>query len=221
MFLTIDGRPTDAIHQATLACELDPLSAVIHGVGALVHCILGRFDTAQRMANYAVELQPDYLLGLWTRGLALSGLGRHEEAIDSLERVAALSHAPFFVGLLACAYGRAGRIEDAQRLLGDLEDRHTGGEDIHAFAGLAIYVGIGDVGGIRGALSKVLQEATATRLIYLLNAAERRVQCGATVSDRPGAEFQCPKLPSLKLTLTLVGATTSPWTEEYHHSSPR
>jgi len=113
------------------------------------------------LAQHALELQPDYMLGLWVGGLALCGLGRNEEAIEYLERAALLSHAPFFVGILGCAYARAGRVEDARRLVGELEERGGRGEYIPAFAALAIFVGLGDLAGIRGALSKVIEEATA------------------------------------------------------------
>lgn len=81
------------------------------------------------------------------------------------DRVSGTSSAPvtrpFFVGILGCAYARAGRVEDARRLVGELEERGGRGEYIPAFAALAIFVGLGDLAGIRGALSKVIEEATA------------------------------------------------------------
>jgi hypothetical protein len=45
-----------------------------------------KHKVCREAARQALELQPDCLLGLWIRGLALSGLGRNEEAIESLER---------------------------------------------------------------------------------------------------------------------------------------
>jgi len=50
-------------------------------------------------------------------GLSLTSLGRHREAVETLEEVVAVSRAPIFIGLLGLAYHLAGRAEDANRLL--------------------------------------------------------------------------------------------------------
>jgi hypothetical protein len=55
---------------------------------------------------------------------------------------------------------RRDRLEEAARLLGELEVRGGRGEFVPAFAGLAIHVGRRDLPAIRTALSQVLEEAT-------------------------------------------------------------
>jgi serine/threonine protein kinase/Flp pilus assembly protein TadD len=160
LFLAMEGRAEDAVAQTTLARQLDPLSPIIHGLASVTLNTLGRFGAAESAAQQALELQPAYLLGLWARGLALCGLGRNKEAVEELERAAALSRAPMFVGILGLGYARAGRLDDADRLLRELEDRASRGEYVPAFASLTIYVGQGDLPAIRLALSKVLAEAT-------------------------------------------------------------
>jgi eukaryotic-like serine/threonine-protein kinase len=160
VFLAMEGRADDAVPHATLACQLDPLSAFSHSLASVALYSLGRLDEAERAAQQALELQPDYLLGLWTRGLALCGLGRHEEAIQALERTFTLSRAPIFVGLLGLGYARAGRLDDALRLLRELEDRGSRGEYIPAFASLSIHVGLGDVAAMRKALAAAVAEST-------------------------------------------------------------
>lgn len=160
LFLATDGREEEALAHSMRACQMDPLSAPIHGFSTVCFFSLGRFDLSERAARQALELQPDYTLGLWIRGLALSGLGRHEEAIESLERTVTLSRAPVFLGALGLVYARAGRLEDAIRLLRELEDRGGRGEYIPAFAPLAICVGQGDVPAIRRMLSQALAETT-------------------------------------------------------------
>ena len=111
-----------------------------------------------RAARQALELQPDYLFGLWQRGIALSGLARHEEAVEALERVVTLSRAPIFVGILGLAYALAGRRDDATRLLRELEDRGSRGEFIPAFAPLTVLTGLGDLPAIRQALTTTVAE---------------------------------------------------------------
>jgi adenylate cyclase len=153
-------RVEDAVARMTLGCELDPLSPFIHGLAAAGLYSLGRHGAAERAAQQALDLQADYMLGLWVRGLALCGLGRAEEAIEPLERAVTLSRAPIFVGVLGLGYARDGRLDDAARLLSELEDRAGRGEFVPAFAGLAIHVGRRDLPAIRTALARVLDEAT-------------------------------------------------------------
>ena len=75
MFLATEGREEDAMTYSTRACQMDPLSPLIHGFSTVTYFCLGRFDLSERAARLALDLQPDYLLGLWSYGLALSGLG--------------------------------------------------------------------------------------------------------------------------------------------------
>jgi serine/threonine protein kinase/Tfp pilus assembly protein PilF len=153
-------RVEDAVAQVTLACEMDPLSPFIHGVAASVFYVLGRYAPAERVARQALDLQADYMLGLWMRGVSLCGLGRTEEGIVALERAVTLSRAPIFVSLLGLVYARAGRVDDADRLLGELEDRAERGEYVPAYTRLSIHVGRGDLPAMRTALAQVLEEAT-------------------------------------------------------------
>jgi TolB-like protein/Tfp pilus assembly protein PilF len=160
LFLALDGRAEEAVAQTTQACQADPLSPFIHSVASMTLYILKRFDEAEHMAHHALELQPGYLQGLWTHGMALCGLGRNKEAIDALERAVTASRAPLFVGLLGLAYARAGRLDDTARLLHELENRSSRGEYVPARALLHIYVGQGDLPAIQRALSNALAETT-------------------------------------------------------------
>jgi serine/threonine protein kinase len=159
LFLTTAGRGEEALPHMTLALQLDPLSPFIHCMASATNTVLGRFVEGEREARQALEIHPDYILALWPRGLALSGLERHEEAVAMLERSVTLSRAPIFVGLLGMAYARAGRLDDANRLLNELEDRASRGEFVPAFASLFTYVGLGDVQGVRRSLAKAIEES--------------------------------------------------------------
>jgi serine/threonine protein kinase/tetratricopeptide (TPR) repeat protein len=160
VFLATEWDGQNAVAYTSRALELDPLSPFIHGLAAVTLHSLGRFEAAEQAAKQALELQTDYLFGLWVRGLALCGLGHNEEAIESLERAATLSRAPIFVGVLGLGYARAGRADDASRLLHELDDRASRGEYVPAFARLAIHVGQGDVEAMRRTLADARAEAT-------------------------------------------------------------
>jgi tetratricopeptide (TPR) repeat protein len=158
IFLAMDRRPEEAIAHSTLSCQLDPLSQFTHVLAACTYHVLGRFDMALRTVRQALELQPEYLFGLWVKGLSECSLQHHQEAVETLERVISYSRAPIFMGLMGTAYARAGRPEDAQRLLDELEDRASRGEFVPASSSLAIYTGLGDVPAIRRTLAQTVAE---------------------------------------------------------------
>jgi serine/threonine protein kinase len=161
LFLMVAGRTEEAAEHTQLACRLDPLSALIHGIAAGTFNALQQFDEGQRVAERALELQPEYLFGLWARGVGLSYVERHEEAIRSIERAVGISRAPVFLGLLGWAYARAGRIVDAQSILGELEERRSRGEYVPAFARFNLYLGLGDLSAIRTAMAQAIAERSA------------------------------------------------------------
>ena len=167
LFLVTAGRAEESARHTALACELDPLSAIVYSIAAATLFALGQYVDAERAARHALELQPEYLFGLWTLGLALCGLRRNEEAIDSLERAVAISRAPIFVGILGFIYALSGRMEDANRLLRELEDRGRGDEYIPASALLTISVGKGDLPEIRETLTKAIAEGTTPLAIRM------------------------------------------------------
>jgi len=160
MFLALDRRPEEALAHVTLACQLDPLSPFIHGLAALSFVISGRFELALRYAQQALELQEDYLFGNWATGLSLSLLDRNEEAVETLEKVVAASRAPIYMGLLGKAYANAGRRDDANRVLQELEDRGSRGEYVPAISMLDIYAGLGNIPAAREMLARAQAEST-------------------------------------------------------------
>ena len=160
LFLAMERRPEESIEHAVLGCQLDPLSPFIHGLAACAFVISKRFEDGLSYASQAVSLQPDYLFGHWIKGLSECYLGRELEAIETLEHVSSISRAPIFIGLLGAAYARAGRSEDAKRLLCELEERSSRGEFVPAFAPLTIYVDLGDIPAVRQALSQAIAEST-------------------------------------------------------------
>ena len=119
---------------------------------------LGMRRRGYTLAEKALELQPDFLFGLWIRGLLQCELGRLEEAVTTLEKVTVISRAPIFVGLLAMGYAQAGRREDALRVLTELEERRERGEFVPAWSCAGAMAVLGDVAGLREALKNALEE---------------------------------------------------------------
>ena len=160
LYYAIQKSPADMHRHAQVASDLDPLSPFVQALQSTGYWIVGEFETAERLAAHALVLQGDYLLGLWAHGLALIGLGRHAEGIGRLEQAVAMSRAPFFVSILGLALARGGRTSEARQLLAELDDRASRGEFIPAFSRLGVYVGLGDVDGVRRELTMAVAEVT-------------------------------------------------------------
>jgi len=171
LFLMSRGRADESLEHVTLACELDPLSAIILCLASNVFCTVERFSEAEDLAQRALALEPENVLAHSVCNEALGGLGRHDEAIAIIERGASLSRTPSFVGALGAAYARAGRVDDATRLLRELEDRASRGEYVPATARFHIYVFKKDVRGVRETLSMANADDTPAWTIRSLGGA--------------------------------------------------
>jgi tetratricopeptide (TPR) repeat protein len=167
MVSACQGRMDEAQVWADRVREVDPTSGFSHFLAASTLNIAGRFVGAEESSRRLLELQPDSLAGLWTRGIALSSLGRHDEAVTTCERAVILSQWPFYVGLLGMAYGRAGRTADAQRVLDEIAARSERGEYIPPFATLCTHVGLGDRAAILADLDACVADATSPMTIKI------------------------------------------------------
>jgi tetratricopeptide (TPR) repeat protein len=156
-FLALTGQADKAIALAGLARQLDPLSPLAHASAATSFAVLGRLDAAESAARQAFELQPDFLHALFILGGVLCRIGRNEEAIPLFERAVQLSRAPFYVGWLGYGLARAGRADEARRLLAELDERGSRGEFITPLARLQINAGLGDIAAVRTAFAAAIE----------------------------------------------------------------
>lgn len=136
------GRTEEGLAHARLARELDPLT-----VGRTV--TLGwllyharQYDEAIRELRTVLAANPDHRLALWFLGFALIDSARLEEAIQTLEHaVTVWDRNPAALGLLARAYGGAGRRRDALAIVDELKQRERTtyvppAPFVHAYIGL-------------------------------------------------------------------------------------
>ncbi|HJZ78089.1 MAG TPA: hypothetical protein VKE51_40460 [Vicinamibacterales bacterium] len=120
---------------------------------------------AEHLIRRTLDLQADYIVGLWGLAIHLTATGWAAEAIPVAERLVSLSRAPIFVGTLGMAYGRAGRTDDLVRL--ELGERRSRGEYIAPASKVQFAIGRGDGALIRRALEDCLADHTS---IYSLRA---------------------------------------------------
>jgi serine/threonine-protein kinase len=118
------GRHDEALVQIDRAHELDPLSVTIRGIKAWRLESARRFDEAIAEARQAIELDPRSVQAHETLGSTYLQKGMVGPAIAELEKTLDLSgRDPEVVALLGVANGVAGRKEQAQALLHELEQR--------------------------------------------------------------------------------------------------
>jgi TolB-like protein/Flp pilus assembly protein TadD len=116
MHLAQQLRVDEMREQIKLALEAEPLSQLIHGLASLSSVFSQNFPEAIAHAETGQETDPDSLICHWGYGLACVELDRHDDAIRELRRAVELSHGgSVFLVMLAYAYARAGRQEEAQQ----------------------------------------------------------------------------------------------------------
>ena len=120
------GRPDASVAEARHAIERDPLSVFNRHVLADRLWLARRFDAAIAEARAGIELAPTYHMFYCDLGIALVGLGRHDEAVEALRQATTLAPGdPVSQGFLAWASGLAGHRQEARAILGDLERRRS------------------------------------------------------------------------------------------------
>ncbi len=122
-YLALFGRWEEAIVEHKRAQQLDPLTPTLSaGLGGLyLYEDLDRHAEAIVEAERALTLQPDSPVALQILGRAYSAAGRHELAIETGRRMAAMT--PALEWELGLSYARAGRIAEARSILASIESR--------------------------------------------------------------------------------------------------
>jgi TolB-like protein/Flp pilus assembly protein TadD len=153
-------RLEEARVEARAAFDLDPLSPFIHGAAGMAYFAGGDVASAEQSASRALDLQPDFLMGVWLLAIALDDKGELDAAARLMEQTTALSRAPIFVSMLGKIYALQGRPNECARIEAELEERRARGEYIPHACDVMIAVGRGDVAPLRAALRACIDERT-------------------------------------------------------------
>jgi tetratricopeptide (TPR) repeat protein len=153
-------RLGEATVEASAAIELDPLSPFIHGAAGMAYFAGGDVASAEQAARRALQLQPDFLMGVWLLAIALDDQGKLDEAAQLMEQTTALSRAPIFVSMLGKIYALQRQPGGCARIEAELDERRSRGEYIPRACDVMIAVGRRDVGLVRAALRACIDEQT-------------------------------------------------------------
>ena len=112
------GRVEDASAVVEAVLRDDPLSLIVLWWAALMAYLARRPERTLAAGRQMIALDDRHFLGYWTLGVGLTETGPEDEAVAAFERAHELSGgAPFTLGFLAFGAGRAGRTDEARRLL--------------------------------------------------------------------------------------------------------
>ncbi len=122
LYFYVLGRYDEALKEARRAQKLEPLSLVVNTLVGVAMFGAGRRDEAFRFFESVTEMDPSFSFNFIYLGGACLAAGRMEDAMAAFEKLAALSNAPFPLGLLGFASASAGRKERALEILNQLTE---------------------------------------------------------------------------------------------------
>jgi tetratricopeptide (TPR) repeat protein len=153
------GRFDEAVAETRLALSLDPLSLIINSNAASALFYAGRYDEAARQYRKTLEMDPRWAPAHWGLGRTLLAQGYVAEALAEHEKAAELAKRDAgYLATLAHAYASAGRLEEARRLLAEI-DEQAKTRYVAFYDRALVAAGFGD----RDAALALLEKACAAR----------------------------------------------------------
>jgi serine/threonine-protein kinase len=140
--LVAQGRTDEAIAHTKHAQELDSTSLIIGSHLGLVYFFAHRYDDSIAASQKAVQRDPTFFVARRYLGQAYAQKGSYEQAIAEFQR-AASNDSPLMRAELANTYGLAGRKEEAQKILADLQ-RLSSERYISPYSIALVYSGLGN-----------------------------------------------------------------------------
>jgi tetratricopeptide (TPR) repeat protein len=138
------GRYPEAVAEAQLALDDDPLSLIIGSNAGWTLSLAGQTDQAIEILKKAIEIDPTFPRTHYRLGRVYEQKKLYAMAISELEQAVNLSGGdPCYKGSLGHVYAVSGSPNQARKLLQELEER-TGQSYVPAYAIALIYAGLGD-----------------------------------------------------------------------------
>jgi eukaryotic-like serine/threonine-protein kinase len=159
-FLLQQKRFEEALQVIRQAREYDPASLRAMSREGDVYLFMRQYDRAIEIFQKVLDLSPDFAPNQRSLSLALSMKGMHQEALEQLRRLQTTTD----IELRAGIYARAGRRDEAMKLLRELKAR-ADREYVSSVSLARVYIGLGDKEPALDLLRKAYDERSA----YLVN----------------------------------------------------
>ena len=108
--------------QLQRAEELDPLDPMLPRFKAILLFVEGRNVEAEREIQKVLSTSPDHPAVHASHGVIAFGLGRKEEGLAAFSRAFELAESPGTKSWFGWALGHAGKVEEARRILREMEE---------------------------------------------------------------------------------------------------
>jgi serine/threonine-protein kinase len=138
------GRADEAMAEIEGVLRTDPLNLFVRWWLSVTAYLARRPERMIEEGRRMIALEPGFFLGHWALGMGLDETGRKSDAVAALERTHQDSGgSPFTLGFLGLVCGRAGRRDDARRLL-DQAKKLAAASYVPASTFFLGYIGLGD-----------------------------------------------------------------------------
>lgn len=142
-YLSAVGRHDAAREEARIAQALDPVTTPIRGDLSWAYFMARQWDQAIEHGRRTTEMHPQFFFPHGVMGQICSIQGRFDEALSYAEKADALSDSPIALAQVGTVYARAGKKQQAQRIIDQLaalsKKRY-----VCAYNVATIYVAMGD-----------------------------------------------------------------------------
>lgn len=120
--LALADRRIEAVIAIKRAQDADPLSTLVNSGAGWMYFLLREYDKAIAECQKCVEVDPNFLVGLYVMAMAYTQKHQYEDAMPLIVRATELSgRAPFYLGLLGQIYAETGRAADVDAVLAELD----------------------------------------------------------------------------------------------------
>jgi len=143
-FLTAMLRFPEAVEQAEIAQQIDPLSLSINATLASRYRHAGRLDDAQRLGQRTLEMDPNFVPAHFSLGAVYEVQGSWQQATEEYKKVIEVSpDDPTALAALGYIYARTGEKAEAHKIMSQLTEiskKHY----VPSFEFASIFAGLGD-----------------------------------------------------------------------------
>lgn len=156
-YFAMNGKPDLAITEINLAQQLDPVNPVIVVDTTLPYFLSRQYDQSIDRCRQALEMFPNFFLPHLVLGSGLVEKGDSTAGIEEIEKARAIEANPIVIGNLGYAYAKAGRKDEARKLIAQLKDESKT-RYVAAYYIAVIYAGLGEKDEAFNWLEKAYQD---------------------------------------------------------------
>ena len=165
--LTALGQFDRAIAEGKRAVELDPLSLINNAdLGGNVYFNSRRYDEAIAQLRKTIEIDPRFYLAHYYLGQAFQLKGELTEAVGEYQKAVELNDDPEALAYLGQAYARAGRRDEAQKILARLTEEAKS-RYVSGYSMALMFMGLGDKERAIDALERSYREGAGNDLFTI------------------------------------------------------